>query len=85
MTSFHALTIGQMTEFHRILASAGVTKEDVESLSSYPEKGMYVALITRIKTPVLQELFTTHPTFGDLTGSLKPKGGFDLQKDVRLP
>ena len=85
MTSFHALTIGQMTEFHRIIASAGLTKEDVESLITHPEKAMYVILSTRVKSPVLQELFTTHPSVGDLTGSLKTKGGFQLQEHVSRP
>ena len=85
MTSFHALSIGQMTEFHRVLATAGLTKEDVESLVAHPRKAMFVVLSTRLKDPVLQEAFTSHPSLGDLTGSLKTKGGFELQKDVRRP
>jgi len=85
MTDFRELSIGQTTEFHRVLASAGVTKEDIESFLKQPNKGMYVALIGRIKTPVLEELFTTHPSHGDLTGSLKTKGGFQLQEHVSRP
>lgn len=82
MTSFHALSIGQMTEFHRVLAASGMTKEDVESFIAHPEKAMFAVLSARVKTPVLQELFTSHPSFGDLTGSLKVSGGFVLQKHV---
>jgi hypothetical protein len=36
MTSFDSLTVGQMTEFHHILASEGMTKEDVERIISNP-------------------------------------------------
>ena len=37
MVSFHKITIGQQTEFNRVLAEAGFTKEDVEFFIKNPE------------------------------------------------